>query len=106
MKTIFATNFYSINSTFYCAHIANSMDLSESCMTRQHHLEFQCNQMCKQRVNESFIEHESWLAKQNDYACKKYAKKFITIWKQRLEQSKIYVRNQCDAEIKKEMSRD
>ncbi len=101
MKTIFATNFYSINLTSYCAHIANSMDSFESCMTRQHHLEFQCNQMRKQRVNESFIEHESWLAKQNDYACKKYAKESITIWKQRLEQSKIYVQNQRDTEIKK-----
>ncbi len=59
LNIIFATNFYLINSTSYCAHIANSMDSFESCMTHQHHLEFQCNQMRKQRVNESFIKHES-----------------------------------------------
>jgi hypothetical protein len=101
LKTIFATNFYLINSISYCTHIANSMDSSESCMTHQHHLKLQWDQMCKQCANESFIEHESWLAKQNDYACKKYAKESITIWKQRFEQSKIYMRNQCDTEIKK-----
>jgi hypothetical protein len=56
--------------------------------------------MCKQRANESYIEYESQLAKQNDYACKKYAKESITIRKQKFEQSRRYMQNQHDMKIK------
>jgi hypothetical protein len=48
-------------------------------MTHEHRLELQWDRMRKWCANESFIEYESWLAKQNDHACKKYAKESITI---------------------------
>jgi hypothetical protein len=78
-------SFIRINSISCCAHIANSMDSSKSCTTREHCLELQQDQMHKQHANDSFIKHESRLVKQNDYAHKKCAKESIIIWKQRFE---------------------
>jgi hypothetical protein len=100
-KQYLLQSFIGIHSISCCAHIANSMDSFKSCMTHEHRLELQWYRMHKQHVNESFIEYESWLTKQNDYARKKYAKIYMTVWKQRLEQSKNYMQNQHDMEIEK-----
>jgi hypothetical protein len=54
------------------------MDSSKLCMTREHCLELQWNQMHK------------W----NNSMCKKYVKEYLVAWKQQLEQVKIYIQNQ------------
>jgi hypothetical protein len=55
--------------------------------------------MHKQCANESFIEYECWLNKQNNYACKKYLEEFLGAQKW-LEQLKIYIQNQHVIETK------
>ncbi len=57
--------------------------------------------MHKQHANESFIEYECWLNKQNNYACKKYVEEFFIVQKW-LEQLKIYIQNQHVIETKEE----
>jgi hypothetical protein len=57
--------------------------------------------MHKRHANESFIEYECWLNKQNNYACKKYVEEFLVVQKW-LEQLKIYMQNQHVIESKEE----
>jgi hypothetical protein len=58
--------------------------------------------MRKQRANESSIEYECQLNKQNNYACKKYVEESLAARKQWLEQLRIYIQNQHVKEIKEE----
>jgi hypothetical protein len=55
----------------------NWMDSSKPCMTCEHHLKLQQNWMRKWCANESLIEYECWLDKQNNYARKKYVEKSL-----------------------------
>jgi hypothetical protein len=51
-------------------------------MTHEHHLELQQKKVREQYANESSIEYEYRLNKQNNYACKKYVEESLVLRKQ------------------------